>query len=183
MGDVDWFGLRSLFLSEDGWTPFSVTNTSPDVPDLILHFSHQLSVIGAADDGIRMFGTQAVLENPQRTLVHLFSVFQFLLGLVQYRQVVEGHGNVRMPRSEELFLDRQRSLVKAFRFLVVTPTVIQRRQVIQVHGDFVVFLAIDVLKHRQRPNVELLRFVVLLLSFQDGSQGRYVRCHTWMIRA
>src|SRR5439155_7891699 len=84
MGDVDWFGLRSLFLSEDGWTPFSVTNTSPDVPDFTLHFSHQLSVVGAADDGIRMLPAQAVLKNRQRSPVQRFCGFQFLLGLVQH---------------------------------------------------------------------------------------------------
>ena len=83
-----------------------------------------------------MLGVEGFAENRQRSLVLYFGFWQALLGLIESRQVVARHGNVRMIVPQVLHFDSERPLVELLRGGVVPLAVTNSGPVGQADGDF-----------------------------------------------
>src|SRR5438309_2237912 len=101
------------------------------------------------------------------------------LELIEYREVVERHRQVGVPRTERVLFDKPCPVVQPLRFGKVSLSLVKRCKVVQVYGDLVVVWPENALENLQCLSEQGFCLIMLSLPIENcsecGNVGRHVR--------
>src|SRR5262249_41929542 len=100
---------------------------------------------------------------------------------IEHRQIVCGHGYIRMVRPKDFLFDRQRSLESRFSFPRFALCLIKSCQIVQVHRDIAALRTVVAVEDGERSQVKLLSFLVLTLPTKDRSQRSLIRGRLYVL--
>jgi hypothetical protein len=78
-----------------------------------------------------MLGSEAAMTNPKTSLIEGLGFGVLPLGVIEFRQVVEVPGDIRMGSAEGCFINSERPLKEGLGVGVFPLAVIQARQVVE----------------------------------------------------
>ena len=82
---------------------------------------------------------------------------------LEQREVAEGHGNIGVFRTEDLFAERKRALIQRLRLVIAALRPIDIGQLIEGVGEEGMLLGERLLSDRERALIQLLRLAVAAL--------------------
>jgi len=118
-----------------------------------------------------MVGSEGALEDRQGAPVESVRLGISPLSFVEHRQVVGGHGDVRVRRAQQLLLEGEGALIERFGFSGVAGGLTNRGKVVQVDGNLVMLRPMDALEDREGPSDEPLGLFAFALTVQNRGQG------------